>query len=140
MGVEVVEVATRPGLKTARLEEAVRALLGEFAITQDVICILTDDKHVRQLNRDFRKKDMPTDVLSFEMHDEIHPSPPLGEIYISLDRAEEQAKEAGHSVNREVLHLAIHGTLHLLGYEHDSEAGYNTMRAKEEQYLTSYHS
>lgn len=139
MAVDVVELTPPTGLKTQKIEEAIGALLDEFCISNDVICILTDDHHVHQLNRDYRQKDMPTDVLSFEMHDDIQPATPLGEIYISLDRAQEQAKQAGHPLHREVLHLAIHGTLHLLGFEHETESGYKQMSAKEKKYLAAHY-
>lgn len=138
MYVEVVELVTLPGLNIQNFEKAIDALLQEFSVTNEVTCILTDDNHVHQLNRDYRNKDMPTDVLSFEMRDAIQPTSPLGEVYISVERAEAQAQQGGHSTNREILHLAIHGTLHLLGYEHETESGFKAMRAKENHYLAEY--
>lgn len=138
MPVDVVPLTPCSELNLKTVKEALTALLQEFDIANDVTCVLTDDVHVHQLNREYRCKDMPTDVLSFEMHDNIHPVSPLGEVYISLDRAKEQAKQAKRPLNEEVLHLAIHGTLHLLGYEHDTEPGYEKMLAKEQAYLAQY--
>ena len=89
---------------------------------------LVSDKGIRELNRDFREVDAPTDVLSFPMYDfdeEVDPpvnpdgSVSLGDIVISLERAAEQAKEIGNSFVREVAFLVIHSTLHLLGYDHE---------------------
>lgn len=119
-------------------EQAIEKLLREFETEQELTIIFTDDDHIHQLNRDYRQKDMPTDVLSFEMHDDIHPISPLGEIYISLDRATIQAQEHNQTVQEEVLHLAIHGTLHLLGFEHDTEEGYAQMQQKENEYLSYF--
>ncbi|MFT5366772.1 MAG: putative rRNA maturation factor [Candidatus Latescibacterota bacterium] len=135
MDIHIMQLVSRFQVDCPAIEQVISALVVEFNITQDLTYVLTDDSHLHQLNRDFRNKDMPTDVLSFEMYDDIHPTSPLGEVYISLDRAREQAREAGLSLQQEVLHLAIHGTLHLLGFEHETDAGHRQMHAKERQYL-----
>lgn len=86
-----------------------------------------DDREIQELNRNYRQKDSPTDVISFAMQElgegEIKIDGPdmpiiLGDIVISVDRAEEQAEEYGHSLEREFAFLTIHGFLHLLGYNH----------------------
>jgi probable rRNA maturation factor len=138
MGIEIVELISEKNIDCLQLESALSTVLKDFDISQEVTCILTDDKHVQQLNRDFRDKDQPTDVLSFEMHDAIHPASPLGEIYISIERAKIQAQQATHSLQQEILLLAIHGTLHLLGYEHDTDMGYIKMSEKEKHYLSQF--
>lgn len=138
MSIDIVELTPNPNINFLQLEKALTTVLTDFGVSQEVTCILTDDAHVHQLNRDFRNKDMPTDVLSFEIHDTIHPASPLGEIYISIERAQIQAQQASHSLQEEVLLLAIHGTLHLLGYEHETDAGYETMSAKEKHYLSLF--
>jgi len=83
-------------------------------------CLVTDDAELQRLNRQFLGKDYPTDVLSF-------PSPGpdgfLGEIAISADRAIEQARERGHSVEDEVEILLLHGVLHLIGMDHEKDDG-----------------
>ncbi len=83
-------------------------------------CLLADDAELQRLNRQFLERDYPTDVLSF-------PSPGpdgfLGEIAISLDRAAEQARERGHSIENEVEILLLHGVLHLLGMDHEKDRG-----------------
>jgi probable rRNA maturation factor len=136
MSIDIVQLKSCPDFDRKKLELVISSLLAEFEVTKDLSYILTDDPHVHQLNRDFRQKDMTTDVLSFEMNDDIYPASPLGEVYISLDRASEQAHRAGHLLQQEVAHLAIHGTLHLLGYEHDTEEGYRRMVEKERQHLS----
>ena len=102
--------------------------------------MLTDDATVRQLNRDFREVDKPTDVLSFPLADPEaleDPSAPvfLGEIYISLDTAGAQAKAARHPLAREVTHLTIHGILHLLGHDHPTPATRKRMWSEERRLL-----
>lgn len=81
---------------------------------------ITNDRKLHELNRSFRGKDKPTDVLSFP-YDE--PEGPLGDVVISIDRANAQAAERGHSLQREVELLALHGTLHICGYDHETDNG-----------------
>ena len=85
-----------------------------------------DNKEIHQINKEYRKIDRPTDVISFAFLDnedrekEYNSGMPviLGDIYISLDKAKEQAEEYGHSMKRELCFLFVHGLLHLLGYDH----------------------
>jgi probable rRNA maturation factor len=86
--------------------------------------LVTDDGRIRALNRDYRGCDAATDVLSFPDGDEL-PSGYrfLGEIVISLETARRQAETAVIEERRELEELALHGTLHLLGYDHDSDRG-----------------
>ncbi len=98
-----------------------------------------DDEQMRRLNRDWRGKDAPTDVLSFSYGDEGWGSLPAaedpeGEILISLDTAARQAAAAGHSLPEEVLILAIHGLCHILGMDHEEEAAAAAMAAVEAPY------
>ncbi len=104
--------------------------------------VITSDDQVRQLNRLFRGIDGPTDVLSFaNMETKAGESagfipPPdglqhLGEVIIAYPQATRQAAENGHSVEREVALLVIHGVLHLLGYDHDTPEQEAEMRARE---------
>ncbi len=94
----------------------------------EVSITLTDNKYIHQLNREYRKIDRPTDVLSFALNESEEPeildgpeTDVLGELVISVERAEEQAEEYGHSLRREIAFLAVHGMLHLLGYDHMQE-------------------
>ena len=86
---------------------------------------IVNNEQIHEINRDYRNVDRPTDVISFAFLDdknEIQPkdgSPiSLGEIIVSFEKAEEQAKEYGHSLRREMSFLFVHGMLHLLGYDH----------------------
>ncbi len=82
-------------------------------------CLLTDDRELQRLNRDFLKSDYPTDVLSFASG----ANEELGEVAISTQRAAEQAAEFGHTITDEVKILVLHGVLHLLGMDHENDRG-----------------
>jgi len=89
-----------------------------------VTIALVSDREIRVLNRRFRRVDRATDVLSFPANpDSRSPSPDLGEIAIALGVARRQAREAGHSEQTEWRVLALHGLLHLLGYDHEKDDG-----------------
>ncbi|WP_371381725.1 rRNA maturation RNase YbeY [Sporomusa aerivorans] len=115
----------------------------------EVSIVLADDDYVHQLNRQYRGKDRPTDVLSFAMNDhcagehepDIAEVPDdieilLGDIIISLETASRQAEEYGHALERELAYLTVHGMLHLLGYDHEEEAERTEMRREEEHVLS----
>ena len=89
--------------------------------------ILTDNKFIQSINKDYRKKNRPTDVISFAYRDDLFPSlngkiEELGDIYISLEKASEQASDYGVSLKDELKRLLIHGILHLIGYDHEISA------------------
>jgi probable rRNA maturation factor len=98
--------------------------------------VVTDDETVRRLNREYAGEDHSTDVLSFSLREgEEFASPEavdcLGEVIIAYPTAARQAKEAGRSVDDETAHLLVHGTLHLLGYDHAEPEEEREMRARE---------
>lgn len=116
----------------------------------EISVLITGDDGIRDINRQFRQKDMPTDVLSFPMQvlipgcfqpdtTEINHDTgclPLGDIVLSYDRIKEQARLYGQTVNREMAYLTIHSVLHLLGYDHlDEGADKRKMRAREDAIL-----
>ena len=124
----------------------------------EVNLTLTDNEGIRRLNQEFRELDVPTDVLSFPMVDYEMPgdfshldTPDaknqyfnlesgellLGDIVISLERAVEQAKEYGHSLERELAFLTAHSMLHLMGYDHIEDEEREIMEQKQEQILQS---
>ncbi|AEF94714.1 metalloprotease ybeY [Desulfotomaculum nigrificans CO-1-SRB] len=112
-----------------------------YSTEAEVGLIFVDDGYIQSLNAEYRGIDKPTDVLSFAMH-EGEPMPEeeeaedlLGDIVISLPTALRQSKEYGHSFEREVAFLTAHGALHLLGYDHQTEAERQVMREKEEAIL-----
>jgi len=108
----------------------------------EVSLMLVDDQRIHALNQEYRGVDRPTDVLSFALQEDMEDEPDaafeddmLGDIVISAERAKEQAKEYGHSFEREIVYLAVHGTLHLLGYDHEEEMDKQEMRSKEEEVM-----
>jgi len=102
----------------------VRALDRMGESTADVSLVLTGRDRIRELNRVYRDVDRPTDVLSFPDGDELPDGRRLlGEIVISLDEARAQAVEMEHPLLRELEELALHGVLHLLGYDHETDDG-----------------
>ena len=110
--------------------------LGELKGTVNLI--FCDDKTIRKLNKQHRKKDQVTDVLSFPyLEDNTNSKDLLGEIYLDLDQAEKQALEHGISLTKEVYNLFIHSLLHLRGYNHKKEKDFRVMKLLEEQILES---
>jgi probable rRNA maturation factor len=102
------------------LEQAARAALDHQSADGDLTLVLTDDEQLRLLNRDYRGVDAPTDVLSFPAS-ETDPETGrryLGDILVSISRAETQARAAGHPLVDEARLLVVHGVLHLLGHDH----------------------
>lgn len=83
--------------------------------------IIVDNQYIHKLNKEYRGVDRETDVISFALEDDDTFNPEeriLGDIYISIDKAKEQSESYGHSLKRELCFLAVHGFLHLLGYDH----------------------
>jgi probable rRNA maturation factor len=91
----------------------------------EVSIVLVDDKEMRALNRQYRRKDKTTDVLTFPAEDTESPDSQrqLGDIIVSVEQARRQATEEGHSLAIEVRYLVLHGLLHAYGYDHDADAG-----------------
>lgn len=124
-------------------EDAARAVL-RFERRSDEVEVsvaLVDDGRIRELNRDYRGKDTPTDVLSFPMSEVVETEDGrslflLGDVVVSLPTAARQAAEYGWTPGEEIARLVVHGTLHLLGYDHKDEAEEaEVMRRREEQIL-----
>lgn len=125
------------------------AELLELADETEISVLLVDNATIQELNREYRGKDVPTDVLSFPLEEEqggeVEPeviggpaTRMLGDIVISVEKAVTQAAEYGHSVERELAFLLVHGLLHLLGYDHEKdEAAKKMMRSEEKRILTA---
>lgn len=122
------------------------ARLHDLDDATEVDVTIVDDEEIHALNRDYRGVDRPTDVLSFALDEEAEESDEpelvdapeehlLGDIIISAETAQRQGEEFGHGLEREIVYLAVHGLLHLLGYDHMTEADKVVMRAKEEEAL-----
>lgn len=101
--------------------------------------IIVDNKYIHELNKNYRGIDRPTDVITFALEDDdksiTYDVRVLGDIYISIDKANEQAEEYGHSLERELSFLAVHGFLHLLKYDHMNEKDEKIMFSKQEEIL-----
>ena len=110
-----------PGL-ARRLARTARRLLGARALADaELSLLLVSDRVMHELNRHWRRKDRPTDVLAFAQREGTGGAPDglLGDVVISIDTARRQAKELGHSLGAEGDRLLVHGLLHLLGYDHE---------------------
>ena len=102
------------------IERAAQVALAHESVSGDITVLLADNPRLQELNRDYLGIDAPTDVLSFPAS-ETDPetgAPYLGDILISIPRAEEQAQSGGHPLEAELQLLVVHGVLHLLGYDH----------------------
>jgi len=137
---------------TSKMEKLLYDVANEVVQTEElnmdpeISLLLVDDQEIQSLNNKYRGINHPTDVLSFAMEDEIEgedipdfvvleENNILGDIVISLETAQKQAEEYGHSLEREVGFLTVHGMLHLLGYDHCTEEESAKMRAQEERIL-----
>lgn len=128
-----------------RLQDGLNAVakLHDLDDMTEVDITIVDDEEIHQLNRDYRNVDRPTDVLSFALDEDDEDEPELlegqlhllGDIIISAETATRQAEEFGHGLEREIVYLAVHGLLHLLGYDHMVGEDKVIMRAKEEEAL-----
>ncbi len=106
----------------------------------EVSLSIVDKETIHKLNKDYRNVDRETDVLSFPLDEEGfdnegNPLILLGDIVICLDVAEDQAADFGHSLEREIMYLICHSTLHLLGYDHIEEDDKKVMRSKEKEVM-----
>lgn len=134
----------------ALMEKLIIASAEEISIDQDfeLSIIMVNNKKIQEMNKNYRSVDEPTDVISFALEDndeddfadffdsEDSPFPRiLGDIIISIDQLEAQAKEYGHSFERELGFLVVHGFLHLNGYDHQTEEEEKKMFALQEKIL-----
>jgi probable rRNA maturation factor len=115
-----------------------------LSIDPEVSIIFVDDRIIKEMNLLYRGIDESTDVLSFSMREEVSDEYPsvfleednlLGDVVISLETAQRQSDEYGHSLDREIGFLTVHGILHLLGYDHINKEDAIIMRKKEEDIL-----
>ncbi len=119
-------------VKVSDIKKIIRKIVKKEAENSgSVNIVFCSDKKILELNRRFRQISKPTDVLSFPFRD----SDLLGEIYISLETAERQAKEFAWSLDKEVIRLIVHGTVHLIGYDHKKKSDRKKMEAIEAKYV-----
>ena len=131
------------------IKKVVEKCFEEEGISDSKLCLtvtLTNPENIRKINKEYRKIDKETDVLSFPMFEkqeldemiakkQFEPADVLGDIIISIARVEEQAKEYGHSFERELSYMVVHGFYHVMGYDHIKEEDKVKMRPKEEKIL-----
>lgn len=134
--------------RLAECEEIIKNVLVEMAEVygleedEELSVLLCDNACIHQLNLQYRYIDRPTDVLSFALNENMqevetnNASKLLGDLIISLDKVAEQAEEYGHSFERELAYLTVHGCLHILGYDHMDAEEKKEMRTEEEFILT----
>jgi probable rRNA maturation factor len=113
------------------LRAAAREFLRELKLEGELSILVVGDRRIRALNREWRQKDAPTDVLSFPQD----ASGPLGDVVISLDTARRQAREGGWSLAAELRRLLAHGLLHCLGHDHQQPAEARRMARAERRLL-----
>ena len=147
MAQNLFDIYTRNTQKKLILTPAQRALIKKAVKTTlksenwqgraEVSVTFIDDEQIKELNAAHRGIDSATDVLSFPLNDGDDIGEELGDIVISMERADYQAKEYGHSLDRELAFLAVHSTLHLLGYDHMTEEEEKEMFGRQEKILVS---
>ena len=139
-----IEVFNQTNYDIAELKDIKTVL--EYAVKKEklknveVNVIIVDNNYLHELNKHYRGIDRETDVITFALEDDnqvINGSDvrPLGDIYISIDRAKQQAIDYNHSFKREIIFLAVHGFYHLLGYDHMNKEDEEIMFGKQEAVL-----
>ena len=131
---EIVEGVERSKVELGRVWEVGERIAREYGLGE-VTVVLVDDAQIAELNRKFLGRDFPTDVIAFDLGGDPAPEGPSGEIYVSLERAEEQAREFGVPLEEEVARLMFHGLLHLAGFEDGTPEEEERMEEEVERYL-----
>ncbi len=133
------------------IKKVIEKCFEEEKIQNSKLCmtiILTTPQNIRKINKEYRNIDKETDVLSFPMfekdeldkkieNNDFEYEDVLGDIVISIEKVKEQAEEYGHSFERELSYMLVHGFYHLMGYDHIKEEDKKIMRPKEEKILKS---
>jgi len=127
-----------PDLETRIRRAAEAAMLDNEAPPSEISVVLSDDEHIRELNKHHRGMDKPTNVLSFPPARMKTPSGAtrfLGDIVLAFETIEREAAEEAKPLENHLSHLVVHGVLHLLGYDHEDEEEAETMESRERQIL-----
>ena len=138
--IDVTNVSGSPAFDVQIVHRAVLATLDAHNLEDyEISVLLTDDSRMTGLNREYRGIDAPTDVLAFPQHEgqntELMNLNVLGDVVVSLETAERQAITEKHSLEEEVAFLTVHGVLHLLGYDHQTQEEATVMFGKQDTIL-----
>ncbi|MDF1719857.1 MAG: rRNA maturation RNase YbeY [Minwuia sp.] len=141
----VISAGDWPGDAVATVQRAVRSAIAGFDAADamgDISVALMDDASIRVLNRDFRNKDAATNVLSFPLDGEAEMLPPgenapLGDIAVALETVQREAAAEEKDFGDHLSHMIVHGTLHLLGYDHEQDDDAEEMEALEREVLAT---
>ena len=140
---EIINDTDREVCELEKLNNYIKYVVNELELEKcEFNIIIIDNERIREINREYRKIDKETDVISFALEDNMDISYDdfrlLGDIYISIDRCYLQAMEYGHSREREICFLATHGILHLLGYDHMESEDEKEMFSLQNKLLDEY--
>ena len=143
MNIEVINLLDESIDELDNLKEFLYKVCEDEKLTNVVFnVIIVDNEKIHEINKEYRGIDRPTDVISFALEDDKTFNRSviriLGDIYISIDKVRSQSAEYGHSFKRELYFLAVHGLLHLLGYDHMTKEDEKVMFAKQEEVLSRY--
>ncbi|MDD3067910.1 MAG: rRNA maturation RNase YbeY [Acholeplasmataceae bacterium] len=128
-----IKIYNQTSLETKAFSKLLKKIFRKIKEKKNMSIVFVSLEQIQELNKTFRQIDKATDVLSFP-NDDIEDKT-LGDIFISLDKAKEQAESYGHSFEREVGFLAVHGYLHLIGYDHHTKEDEEKMIAMQENIL-----
>ena len=143
MNIEVVNLLDKDVEYLSELKEFLENVCHDEKLDNVMFnVIIVDNKKIHEINKEYRGIDRETDVISFALEDDKSFNRTdiriLGDIYISLDKVISQSNEYGHSFKRELFFLALHGLLHLLGYDHMKKEDEVVMFSKQEEVLKKY--
>ncbi len=136
------EKASEKAISAREIKRRMRVMMRQRQIDKrEISIVITDDKSIHKLNKEYRHKDKPTDVLSFSLQEGEfieHARGALGDIVVSLETAARQARENQRTLLEEVTFLLAHGLLHLLGYDHQTDKEERTMNRETETLLVPF--
>jgi len=128
-----IKIFNQTNQKIGHIKRLLKKVFKTIEENEHIQIIFVTSSDIAELNKQFRSIDKPTDVLSFPNDDELDDT--LGDIFISIEQAELQANEYGHTFEREIAFLAVHGYLHLKGYDHHNDEDEKKMVEEQERIL-----
>ena len=145
----LVQNKSKVTLKTGNLRTLLKKILSDLESrdlprgVSELSVLFTDNQEIQELNKLYRGKDSPTDVLSFSQIEGVElpiEEPSLGDVVISLERAQEQAADFGNNLEQEIFRLLVHGILHLFGFDHENvaDAEVRKMQGEEDRLLQKF--